>query len=301
MWRLPAGGCEVRSARRRPQLRAGGVSIAFGPQWQPSQQSATSQTAWQLDLTQPYSSSATTSEVLISIDVQPEHLYRDPSVFQSKYEQMLKSMGGSPRSITLSGVPAVYWKGVSGYGVALTCGGQSYVLMAQIPSGGDSQERPQVLAVLKSFKLLPSPSSDPQAAPSSPSARPTAASSRLESEQYVVQLGPVIVAFDRQLASVGKAQDPWNAQDVSTWPAYRKATEVAVSQFFADEVKLEAISPPSSFKDAHAQLTRCISELRASYAYLGARLQTGQSESQWMSKVVARFTTAHETLVRFRA
>jgi len=54
----------------------------------------------------------------------------------------------------VSGVPAVYWKGVSGDGVSLASGGRAYVLMGTV-SGGDSGARSQVLAVMDSFKLLP--------------------------------------------------------------------------------------------------------------------------------------------------
>ena len=288
-----------------------GFSIAYGPQWQASQKSATSQTAWQLQLTQRYSSSAGSGVVLISIGVQPEHAYSDPAVYQAKYEQMLKALGGSPQSITLSGVPAVYWKGMTGYGVSLTSGGRSYILMGLIPNGGDAKERPQVLAVLDSFKLLAagaaasqvgaSQTEAPPTASSPPSSQPTPASSQPQSAQYVDQVGPVIVAFNQQLGIVGEAQGPWSAQDVSTWPAYRKATEVAVAQFSADERNLQAIDPPASFKEAHVQLVRCVGQIRAAYAYLGARLKSGQPESQWMSQVVTRFTTAHETLVLFRS
>jgi hypothetical protein len=156
------GGASLKSAKADPHAvvhdyPAEGFSLAYGPQWQASVQAATAQTAWQLELTQPYTSSSVTSEVMISIGVQPEHKYRDPRVFQSKYEQLLTEMGGTPQSVTLSGVPAVFWKGLTGYSVALASGGRSYLLAGTIPSGGDTKEAPQVLAVLNSLKLPGSP------------------------------------------------------------------------------------------------------------------------------------------------
>ncbi len=294
---------------------AEGFSIAYGPQWQSSQKSATSQTARQLLLTQQYSSSTGLGEVLVSISVQPEHLYRDPAVYQAKYEDMLKSMGGSPKSITLSGTPAVYWKGVSGYGVSLTAGGRSYVLMGTIPSGGDAGERPQVLAVFESFKLLAASASGPQTGasqttvsptatsptvPSSPSSQPTAVSSQAQSAQYVDRVAPVVVAFSRQLSVAGKAQAAWNSQDTSTWPAFHKAVDLAVAQFAADEAKLKAISPPSSFKKAHAKLMRVISQARAGYAHMGAGLKSGQPAPEWVPDVATRLTVAKGTLFLFK-
>ena len=140
-----------------------GFSIAYGPGWQATRQSvpvaiagsSSSGSGWRLILSEQ---ADTGGSAMLTVTVVPEAHDVDAREFQTQAKQTMGTLGAHVETITVNGTPAVMTSSKGPFGsetITLASGRRAYILGGQGPTAEWDEVGPKMLAIMQTFKLLP--------------------------------------------------------------------------------------------------------------------------------------------------